>query len=128
MCLFDHYLISKERVDISPLDHPNVHSGCWNLTALVCHVIGNSVEIPSGTRTQPRSVGRRPRRSAISWPRAGRGHRDLLPMGRKDIEPAAPMLYPADAGIETRETRQIMIDPVVAWTNVHQPAMCAVGS
>src|SRR5262249_37177564 len=36
-----------------------------------------------GTRTQPVSVGRQPRWSGISWPRAGRGHRDLLPMARK---------------------------------------------
>ena len=117
ICLFDHWLISTERVDISALYDRYVHSGCWILCALVCRVIGSSVEIPFVAHELNPAPLVDNLGGAAS---AGRGlvvataiyylwrerHRERH---RRACTNGLP-----HGGNRSRETRQIMIDPVVA--------------
>ncbi|MCV7420467.1 cytosine permease [Mycobacterium yunnanensis] len=44
--LTDYYLVSRERVDVPALYDPHGRYGGWNVTALVCYVIGVVAQIP----------------------------------------------------------------------------------
>jgi nucleobase:cation symporter-1, NCS1 family len=103
--LVDYYLISKERVDIPALYDPNARYGRWNLTALVCYVIGIAVQIPFVAQelyTGPLvdDLGG----ADISW-RVGLVVTTTIYYlwARKTSNPPAQMIYPADGGIEATE-------------------------
>ncbi|MCX2180201.1 cytosine permease [Streptomyces sp. SKN60] len=66
--LVDYYLVSRERVDIPALYDPEGRYGRWNVTALVCYVLGVAVQIPFlATKLYTGAITERLGGADVSW-------------------------------------------------------------